>query len=369
MKKLLFALLLLCMSCSNNDPIQFALAADSNKIQRVMQNLDAYEVQIMVTDADGNDFEFQVNDKNYFYPASSVKFPVALLALEKANNKLSNFDSSTIFQVEGDSVQTNIRKEITKIFAVSDNDAYNRLFELMGQFEINTKLGYGKKLAPIRISHRVGTTDASAIFTKPVAFFNDDRIFYERIAMKNNPIESLKLNRIQKGKGFYRNDSLISEPMDFSKKNYLPIATLHKIMKRLHNPNEYGPRERFDLDKSDREFLLKAMSKTPKQQGFTDPEYYDGYVKFFMFGDSKEPIPDHIKIFNKVGYAYGYLTDCAHIIDTKNQISFTITATIHVNKNQIFNDDTYEYDEIGIPFLAELGRQVHQFYLNKKQQK
>ena len=74
----------------------------------------------------------------------------------------------------------------------------------------------------------------------------------------------------------------------------------------------------------------------------------------------------HIKIYNKVGYAYGYLTDCAHIVDTKNNISFTLTATIHVNKNQIFNDDTYEYDEIGIPFLAELGRQIHQFYLNQK---
>ncbi|WP_238528667.1 serine hydrolase [Kordia algicida OT-1] len=333
-----------------------------------MKNLEAYEVQIMVTDANGDEFKFQVDDSNYFYPASSVKLPVALLALETANN-YDDFDSRTMFQVEGDSVQTNIRREITKIFAVSDNDAYNRLFELMGQFEINTRLIYNKKLTPVRISHRVGTTNAAALKTKPVTILKNDTAQFKRIVIKSSPIKSLELNRIQKGKGFYRNDTLVSKPMDFSKKNYLPIATLHQLMHRLHHPEKYNPKVLFELSESDRNFLLEAMHKTPKQQGFTDPEYYDSYVKFFMFGDSKEPMPEHIKIYNKVGYAYGYLTDCAHIIDTKNDVSFTITATIHVNKNQIFNDDTYEYDEIGIPFLAELGRQVHQFYLNKKQQK
>lgn len=368
MKKLLLLVSILCLSCADentyDNPIKFALAADSDKIQLVMQNLEAHEVQIMVTDADGNNFEFQVNDNNYFYPASSVKFPVALLALEKAH-KTPNYNND--FQIEDDSVRTTIRKEVQKIFAVSDNDAYNRLFELMGQFEIDTRLSFDKQLTKIRISHRVGTTNAAAIYTKPVTFFKDDSIVYKRPSMKNDPIKSLKLEKTLKGKGFYKNDTLISKPMDFSQKNYLPISTLHELMRRLQYPEKHEPRERFHLSKKDREFLLNSMHKTPKEQGFDDAEYYDSYVKFFMFGDSKEPIPKHIKIYNKVGYAYGYLTDCAHIVDTKNDISFTITATIHVNKNQIFNDDTYEYDEIGIPFLAELGRQVHQFYLNKKQ--
>jgi hypothetical protein len=106
--------------------------------------------------------------------------------------------------------------------------------------------------------------------------------------------------------------------------------------------------------------------KHPKKQGFTNTEYYDSYVNFFMLGDLEKPISDHIKIYNKVGYAYGYLTDCAYIVNVKNDISSTITATIHVNPNGIFNDDAYEYKTIGIPFLAELGRQIHTFYLEKK---
>ena len=36
--------------------------------------------------------------------------------------------------------------------------------------------------------------------------------------------------------------------------------------------------------------------------------YYDSCVKFFLFGDSKKPMPDSVRIFNKVGLAYGYVT-------------------------------------------------------------
>ncbi|MCH2193694.1 serine hydrolase [Kordia sp.] len=369
MKKIYLLLFLTCLSCAEPkeyDPIQFALASDSEKIQKVMRNLQAHEVQIMVSDTEGDTYKFQINNKDYFYPASSVKFPIALLALEKAN-KLAEINSKTIFQVEGDSIKTTIRDEVQKIFAVSDNQAYNRLFEFLRPFEINTLFPFYKKLNLVRISHRVGTKNADDTQMKAVAFFKNDSVIYEQSRTNNGTIESLNLNRIKKGKGYYKNDSLIMEPMDFSKKNYLTIAMLHEIMNRLHFPHKYEEFQRFDITESDRDFLLKVMHKTPKEQGFTDPEYYDSYVKFFMFGDSKDPIPDHIKMYNKVGYAYGYLTDCAYVVDTKNDISFIITATIHVNENQIFNDDTYEYDEIGIPFLAELGRQVYQYYLNKKQ--
>ncbi|MEM6686416.1 MAG: serine hydrolase [Bacteroidota bacterium] len=368
MKKLLILVLMACVSCTSDkkydNPIDFALAADDANIQHVMQNLEMHEVQIMVTDAAGTDFSFQANDSVYFYPASSVKFPVALCALEVVNT-IPNITSETDFMVEGDSVSTTIRKEVQKIFAVSDNDAYNRLFEFLGQDQINFLLN-SKDIGNAKITHRLSTSDAANLKTKAVTFTQNDSIRYQQKEKENAPIAPLSIQKTQKGKGFYRNDSLIQQPMDFSKKNYLPVTTLHELMKRLFHPKKYTPNQQFELSTSDREFLLNTMHQTPKQQGFTGAEYYDSYVKFFLFGDSKETMPDDIKIYNKVGYAYGYLTDCAHIVDTKNNIEFTITATIHVNKNQIFNDDTYEYDEIGIPFLAALGRQVHQFYLNQK---
>ena len=85
-----------------------------------------------------------------------------------------------------------------------------------------------------------------------------------------------------------------------------------------------------------------------------------------MFGDSEEHIPNHIKMYNKVGYAYGTLTDCAYIKDEKNEVDFMLTATILVNENGIFNDNEYEYDEVGIPFLAQLGREIYNYELARK---
>ena len=109
-----------------------------------------------------------------------------------------------------------------------------------------------------------------------------------------------------------------------------------------------------------RESTYPAYSDTSK--------YYDSYVKYFLFGDNREPIPNRIKIFNKVGQAYGYLIDCAYIIDFENKVEFLLSAVIQVNENQIYNDNVYEYNEIGIPFLANLGRVIYE-YERKRERK
>jgi len=88
-------------------------------------------------------------------------------------------------------------------------------------------------------------------------------------------------------------------------------------------------------------------------------------VKFFMFGDTKEQIPNQIRIFNKVGEAYGFIIDNAYVVDFENSVEFLLSAVIHVNRNQIYNDDKYEYDEIAFPFVAKLGQAVYEYELNR----
>ena len=95
-------------------------------------------------------------------------------------------------------------------------------------------------------------------------------------------------------------------------------------------------------------------------------EHFDSYVKLFLFGDSREPIPDHIRIFNKVGEAYGYLIDDAYVVDFEAGVEFLLTAVIQVNANRIYNDDTYEYETVGRPFMARLGRAVYEHELERK---
>jgi predicted alpha/beta superfamily hydrolase len=129
-------------------------------------------------------------------------------------------------------------------------------------------------------------------------------------------------------------------------------------------PEAVKPQQKFLLREDDYKFLHKAMSMLPRESAYPEydtMEYYDSYVKYFLFGDAKQPMPPHIRIFNKVGQAYGYLIDNAYIADFANKIEFLLTAMIYVNEDQIFNDDKYEYETVGIPFLANLGRIIHEY--------
>ena len=356
--------LLLFYACNQQqlNPIETVLGSNHPKIKTVVSNLKQHEIQILFTEVSASenssiafkDYVFQVDETVYFYPASTVKFPVAILALEKLNTS-KKYTINTPFKILRDSVRTTFSNEITKIFAVSDNDAYNRLFEYLGQDYINESLKSKGILG--RISHRVSVPDSDNTTTKPIVFYKDETSDTLQ-PVKNEPITSLQLNSVLKGRGYIEHDSLINTPKDFSKKNYLPVTSLHGIMKRLVFPNSFQEYQGFNINNSQRQFLLNSMKNTPKAVDYDPQEYYDSYVKFLVFGDTKASIPNHIEIYNKVGYAYGTLTDCAYIVNKKAQKSYIITATVLVNKNGIFNDDTYEYETVGIPFLAELGRQL-----------
>ena len=374
-KLTLLTFFLLSWSCKTpskeNNPMTLVMASQNTSIRKVIDSVDQYEVQIIYTQIDRSgdsiiltDHEFQLDDMKYFYPASTVKLPIAVLALEKLNFT-DSLNRDTRYYVEGDSVENTYAEDISKIMAVSDNHANNRLFEFQGQDDINLRLR-NKGVFPVRISHRLGV-HSDDVTTKPLIYYINDSTTGTSASIINTEPISLSLERIKKGVGYYENDSLHSEPFDFSYKNYYPVSSQHGVMKRLIFPELFKTNERFNLSEDQRELLLTAMYTLPKDIGYDPIEYYDSYCKFFIYGDSKEIIPEHIKIYNKVGFAYGTLTDCAYIVDEKNHIEFMLTATILVNKDGIFNDDNYEYEEIGIPFLAALGREFYKYELNRKQ--
>lgn len=353
------------------DSLVKALSSQDPKIKNVMDNLEAHEVQIRYTQIDRRndsiiftDFDFQVDKNNYFYPASTVKFPAAVAALEKLN-EIDSLSMNTRFFVEGDSVQTTFAKAISEIFAVSDNAANNRLVEFLGQDDLKERMMH-RGVSPIRIAHRLSTSNADDVTTKPLIFYLNDSTTSLSKPIINSPINPLDLNRIRKGIGFIADESYQQGPFDFSLKNYYPIKAQSALLKRIIFPEVFPKEQRFNLSDNQHKYLLTAMQTLPPKLGYDPDEFYDSYVKFFIFGDNTDPMPNHIKIYNKVGYAYGTLTDCAYIKDTKNNIDFMVTATILVNSNGIFNDNNYEYDEVGIPFLAQLGRELYQMELARK---
>ena len=371
---LLFICCFILVSCTaeqqNPNFLETALATKDISIKRVMDSIEKYQVQIRYTQIDRRndsvlltDYDFQVSDSVYFYPASTVKFPTAVLAMEKIN-QTDTLTIHTKYYIEGDTIESTVADDVNEIFAVSDNLANNRLIEFLGFETINQSLK-NKGIAPVRLSHRLGF-HSEDLRTKPIIIYLNDSTTGITQPILNKTPKPLALFEIEKGKGYYENDEYINEPFSFKQKNYYPLSAQHNLLKRIIFPENFNLNEQFHLNKEQRDHLLNAMHTVPKEMGYDKKEYYDSYCKFFLFGDSKDDIPEHIKIYNKVGFAYGTLTDCAYIKDTKNNIDFLLTATILVNKDGIFNDDVYEYDEIGIPFLAQLGREIYQQELQRK---
>ena len=112
------------------------------------------------------------------------------------------------------------------------------------------------------------------------------------------------------------------------------------------------------------------MSQYPTETRYPnylmDSTFHPTYCKFLYYvADKNESINKNLRIFNKVGDAYGFLLDNAYVVDFENQIEFMVSAVILCNEDEIFNDDLYDYDRIGYPFLKRLGQEIHAYELKR----
>ncbi|TXF89957.1 serine hydrolase [Neolewinella aurantiaca] len=373
------------------NPLAEIIARGKDTFGLWANNPDKYEIQVLYTEIDRKEDGRPVlkthwwgsDSTQYFYPASTVKMPAAILALQWINERgIRGLNPQTLLfhgagtapaaapQTPATSDTTSasgypsLEHYIRKIFLVSDNDAYNRIFELLGP----TYMNHALQRAGIRggrIQHRVGVGGFDAethAWLNPVRFVNGMETPYqigERHDGYYDPLTNVK--KQQRGAGYLAgNGEMINSPFDFSHKNYLSIRNLHDILVRVVLPETVPAGQRFNLKEHDHKLLLSAMGQRPRESNSPRYDKPDNYVKFWIYGDEPETtrIPDGLRIYNKVGWAYGFLIDVAYITDTASGREFILAGTIHVNENKVFNDGMYEYETIGLPFFGELGRAV-----------
>jgi len=193
----------------------------------ILKNKQALGVQIIYTQIDRNkkgsalftDHYFNVDSTNYFYPASTVKLPIAILALQKLNElKIAGLDkNSTMITGTDGNGQTAVSNDpsaadgrptvahyIKKILLVSDNDAFNRLYEFLGQVYINNNLhrmGY----IEAQIIHRLDIflSEEQNRHTNPVKFIDSTgKVLNEKPAEKSKMIYAQRNTKL--GKGYMR---------------------------------------------------------------------------------------------------------------------------------------------------------------------
>ncbi len=356
----------------------------------VLVNKKAWNLQIIYTEINRDknnipsfkDYYFNVDSLKYFYPASTVKLPIALLALQKLNEleKTGITKNTTMVTEAGYSGQTatfndpqtadgrpTIESYIKRIFLVSDNEAFNRLYEFLGQDYINEQL-HNKGYKDAQILHRLDIflSEDENRHSNPIKFLDsNDNVLYSQPLVYNSDVYDERHDSL--GLAYYSNGLLISTPMNFSKKNRISLEDLHEILRSVIFPCCVPAKQKFNLTKNDYDFVHQYMSQFPSET--IHPSYDtipDAYVKFLLYGSQKQSLPKTVRIFNKVGDAYGQLVDVAYIADFEKNIEFFLSATIYCNTDGILNDDQYEYDTIGFPFMKNLGLVIYNYDLKRK---
>jgi len=371
--------------------LQIFRANEDSVFQKVIAEPLAYRVQIIYTqiERDQNNhprfrnYYFNYDPKLYFNPASMVKMPLAFLSLEKLHglrmravdkNTTILFDSSQPWHrpLYVDTTAKNglpsIAQFIRRAFLISENDPYNRMYQFLGQGYIHEQL-QKKGYRDVRITRQfLGLSAEQNRHTNGYRFVDEKgKVLFQQPPQVNTGSFDFR-DKFLVGRAHYnRNDSLINSPFDFTEQNYLSLLSMQQMLQNIMFPGSVDNIEPFRLSKKDYRFIYRYLSQYPSETPY--PKYdtslfYDSYVKFF-FRDSTRRMPEGLRVFNKVGWSYGFLTDVSYVADFNNKIEYMLSATVYVNSDGVLNDNQYEYESKGHPFLYQLGRSVYRYELGR----
>ena len=378
MKRIL--LLAVCsslLSCNSN-PIELVLKSDPY-LKEIIKDKEDYEIQVMLTKVnhyntkiDFQNYQYQHDENQYFYPASTIKLPIVVLTLKKINELrskgsditlkskiiLNNVDNYSNFKLQ-DSI-TSFQNLIADIFLVSDNSASNILIDFIGYNYFNDEMqnaGFDRTYLNHKFNpdpYANSTWQISDLDNNIISSINDN----QKIIKADD-----KTNGLDKGERRYFNGEILDESLNFSEKNRFSITDMHNLIKYIFYPEIFDKANTFNLNVEDYDFIRYWMSRfTYEDIGekfIGDENFFETYNKFFIHGDEQSVSNEQIRVYNKIGQAYGTSIDNGLIKNYQNDVEFILTSTIYTNKNKVINDNLYEYDDIAEPFLAKLSRAIY----------
>ena len=325
---------------------------------------------------------FRTDIKEYLYPASIVKLPTLLVTMEEFNKikekqPLIEYKSTIKFVKDKGCLpsmnQIKIGNRIfpasldvlsKQVLAVSDNDAYNRLFDFCGQQTLNRRLkelnfNQGKIIRKFVLNC---TLDQNRVSDSLVVFGKRNERLYMRPTIVNTDTifidTSYKLGLSYEG----FNKQMINRPFDFSKQNNLDILDIHKVLTGVVFPKSTMS-HRFNITPEQRKYVLQNLGRYPDEYGlaYNSLEYYPTYKKYLFFGrDSKlnylSDTLSRFRSFNVVGVSFGCVIDAAYLIDFETGKEFFLTVGIYANQDGVINDAKYDYDTLAYPVMKDIGR-------------
>lgn len=309
-------------------------------------------------------------DAEYFFPASSMKMPIALATYEyfadlrKRGKSAFTRDAALRLQPNtagDDSLVTTLAQETWRALIVSDNFSANRLLGIVGHREAHETL-WSLGLASVRIRTGFATgEDIGPAETSPrVDAMNGSKVVDELAPRQSNlglpPNDATKLDvgtsRIEAG---VRKEG----PLSFADKNAIALRDLQDTLLRIMRPELLPAGSKADLASADDiAYLRKTLGTLPSVSGLAGYErnvVADYQLIPFLRGLERVRPRGRFEIYSKVGQAYGFLIANAYVVDKDTGRAFFLTACIYANPDETMNDDVYAYDTIAFPALADVG--------------
>ena len=371
--------------------LQNVLDSLEDKYSKLIESPEKYRFKIVFTEikrANGKvtleTVGFRMNENEYLYPASIVKLPTILIGMEEYNKihkirsrvtyeTLLKFNKDkgcmpTAFSVKiGNKLEYYTLDLFTKqMLAVSDNDAYNRMFDFVGQQQLNRRLkemNYqnGKIIRKFVLNCSL---DQNRISDSYVFLGRRNEWLYNRRGI-SNPDTILTDSTYKIGKAYEGLDKkIVPRPFDFSRQNNMELVDLHKTLNGVVFPkSEFA--HTFDISEEQRKYLIQNLGKYPAEYGldFNPIEFPATYKKYLFFGkDTNTSYTNdslnRFRSFNMVGLSFGCAIDAAYIVDLDTGKEFVLTVGIYANEDEVINDAKYDYESLAYPLMKDIGRLI-----------
>lgn len=340
----------------------------------------------------------------YFYPASAVKLCAAVAALQRVQALRRTLgpcacdaDAPLVLHARGGDAEATcgtragahpraahsrdasnarggtitVAHELRKLFLVSDNEAFNRLWDFAGHEAINRSM-WAAGLHSARLHHRLHDAAQQkrperekctpAVEVHPrhggVGAY---ALPPQRSKLDVPPTLGATLGAAYVPPGSSADSDVVHAPLDFSLRNAMSLTDLQDCLIKLLAPDvrpQGSPG--FGLSGDHSELLREAMAQYPcssANPSYARERHPDEWCKFFLPGLRRVLPGNALRVYNKIGQAYGHTIDNALIVDCETGRGFFLAATVYTNANGVLNDDKYEYGR-GEALLADIAEAV-----------
>ncbi len=364
-------------------------ASQAERLGPILRDPAAHRVQVLVAEPvplpDGTlgvRRSAYGDPARYFYPASTVKLAAAVAALLELNARNARdgtaWGLAPRLRIEPrfpgdrliDADETNreggaltVGHCIRRICLVSDNATFNHLYELVGQRRLNERM-WEAGFTSFRLHHRLAEARPPAEQRQHRPVVLEDRGATLRIAQPDSTLELVNDLWTEQRLGVARMEGgrRLEEPLAFDTKNAVRLADLQDLLLAVVKPELRTGRRGFpELTVEQRAFLVRALGEYPRESAnpvYDPAKYPDDYVKYVLPGLTRVIPAAHLRIYSKVGCAYGNSIENTWIEDTRTGRGFALAAVVYTNPDGVMNDDQYAYETLAWPFLAAVAEVV-----------